>query len=60
MEIIINRVCSSCNKDFELKAVEHNEMMRASYANFEDCPHCGNRNDHQIKVSWPKLAEERG
>lgn len=53
MKFTINKLCHSCNKDFELKAVYHNGMTRASYANFEDCPHCGERNDHWIKVDWP-------
>lgn len=60
MKLVINKLCSSCNKDFELKDVQHSGMIRASIANFEDCPHCGERNDHWIKVTWPKFYEEGG
>ena len=50
----IQKLCSHCNKNFELQDVEHNGMLQASIANFENCPHCGTRNDHWIKVEWPK------
>lgn len=58
MEIVINKLCSSCNKDFVLKDINHNGCIRASTANFEDCPHCGKRNDHWIQVRWPELTKQ--
>ena len=58
MKLVINKLCSSCNKDFELKDVSHNGNIRASVANFEDCPFCGERNDHWIKVDWPELTKQ--
>jgi len=54
MKFDIIRLCSSCNEEFKLESVEHNGCIKASVANFEDCPHCGERNDHWIKIDWPK------
>jgi len=56
MEIKIDKICYCCNKEFELKKVEHNNMTQQSIANFENCPHCGTRNDHWIKIEWPKFT----
>ena len=53
MEIKIERICSHCNEPYELRDIEHNGNIRASVSNFEDCPHCGIRNDVWIKVAWP-------
>lgn len=50
----ITRLCFHCSKDFELKQWEHNGCLKASVANFEDCPHCKKRNDHWLKVEWSK------
>ena len=54
MEPVVHKICSHCNKEFELKKISHNRNYRASMANFEDCPHCGKRNDQWIKIDWPK------
>ena len=53
MDIKVERLCKQCHSNFELKAIEHNGCLRASIANFEECPDCGTRNDHWIKVNWP-------
>lgn len=58
MKLKIERICDSCNKPFVLKDIEHNGVIRASVANFEDCPHCGKRNDHWISVSWPQVVAD--
>lgn len=51
-ELSIYRLCNACNKEFKLERVEHNACIRVTVANFEDCPHCGARNDHWIKIDW--------
>ena len=53
MDIKVERLCKQCHSNFELKAIEHNGCLRASIANFEECPDCGTRNDHWIQVNWP-------
>lgn len=50
--LVLERLCSSCNRSFTLKEVQHNGCMNATITNFEDCPHCGCRNDIWIKVDW--------
>lgn len=55
MEIKISKLCSHCNNDFDLKLIEHNGCVKASISNFEDCPHCNQRNDTWVKVEWPNL-----
>jgi uncharacterized protein with PIN domain len=58
MKLVINKLCSECNEDFELKKVSHNRNTKSSIANFENCPHCGARNDHWIEVKWPELSKQ--
>lgn len=53
MELKILRLCSNCNKEFELKDVDHNVCLRSSISNFENCPHCNQRNDTWVKIEWP-------
>lgn len=55
MPLTFVKLCSYCNKEFELKRVEHNGCLRASVTNFEDCPHCNKRNDTWISVKWAEL-----
>lgn len=54
MELKIRKCCSICNSDFELKNVEHNENAQQTVTTFENCPHCGARNDTWIVIKWPK------
>jgi ribosomal protein S27AE len=46
-ETVVYRLCSSCNKEYQL------DLYRAKDAtahNFGNCPHCGKRNDVWIRV----------
>lgn len=48
----IKKMCNSCNKEFELKMRGEYAAMRQTISNFENCPHCGVRNDTWIMVEW--------
>lgn len=50
-KVSIYRLCSSCNKDFELTMSrggcnDSSEIIN----NFQNCPHCGDRSDSWIRV----------
>jgi len=54
----VHKLCWKCNKEFELKRIEHNGMLRQSITNMEDCAHCGARNDTWLAIDWPKENED--
>lgn len=53
-ELTVKKICRSCNKEYALKHIEHNANYRQSVSNFENCPHCGKRNDVWIAIDWPE------
>jgi hypothetical protein len=44
-KVVIEVICSSCNKAFNLRNVDRNENNNTLTTSFEDCPHCGARTD---------------
>ena len=44
----IYRICSQCNKEF--KVIKQGLAYGDIVTNFEDCPHCGTRNDIWIRI----------
>lgn len=53
MKFTVDRSCEHCNKGFIVKTLTHNPNAKASIVNFENCPHCGKRNDIWVKINWP-------
>lgn len=48
----IKILCSSCSQEFPLKMFGEYAAMRQTVSNFENCPHCGDRNDTWVAVDW--------
>lgn len=48
MKIDLFRICSSCNKTFQI--TEYSEGFMDIVVAFQDCPHCKERNDIWITV----------
>jgi len=47
-EIKLFRICSHCNKEFQLKHVTN--LLNGAVCSFESCSHCNKRNDTWVKV----------
>ena len=54
-QIEVERICQSCNETFIL-TTDSRYTKNERYFTFQDCPHCGERNDVWIKI---KLLEEK-
>ena len=48
----IKVLCCACSQEFELKLFGEYATMRQTISNFENCPHCGERNDTWVAVEW--------
>ena len=51
----ILKLCDNCGEEFELKDIGYSHGGTRLTSNFEDCPHCGTRNDTWIQI----VSEEK-
>lgn len=49
-ELVINRICGECNREFEVSLDRAGNVSKDLICNFMDCPHCGKRNDLWIMI----------
>ena len=52
MKLDLFRICDSCNKTFQI--TEYSEGLFDIVVAFQNCPHCGERNDIWVTVKAPE------
>lgn len=54
-ELKVYKICSNCNVEYKL-TLRHGAGVDANVTTFEDCPHCGLRDDSWLRI--PALLED--